>query len=88
MLGAFGVNSSDDNIRKSMRRLRLLHDGFPETTGCEQCREINKENEKWCCQVQTPSMFYAEFLYVWQDVRATWSKQNRVELILRAIQNY
>lgn len=87
-MGAFGIDSGDDNIRKPMRRLRLVYDGFPETTGCEKCREVNGDNEKWCCKEQSPSMFYSEFLYAWQHVRATWSKDRRVDLILLALQNY
>ena len=60
---------------------------MPETTGCEKCIDINKENSEWCCLCQSPSMYYIEFLNVWQ-VYHRWSKKEKQNLILRAVRNY
>jgi Fe-S-cluster containining protein len=69
--------------------LKVLYQGMPETRGCEKCAEINGSSQKdYCCKELNPSMFYVEFLYVWNHVNNTWTKDEMKQLICRAIGNY
>ena len=60
---------------------------MPETEGCEKCEEINGDEKFWCCSTNSPSMWYVEFLNVWEKVQ-NWNKEKKINLILRAIRNY
>jgi len=80
-------NVLESDRRRSRISLNILYDGMPETSGCEKCEEVNQENAYWCCLKQSPSMYYVEFLEVWDEMR-TWSKQDKGYIIVRAIKNY
>lgn len=84
----FEVDVTDENVYKKTKRLNVIYNNFPETTGCEKCKEVNGDNAEWCCKSQSPSMYYAEFFYIWNHARSTWSKEKKVALIVRAIKNY
>lgn len=86
-MNPYGVDLSDVNIAGPVISLKVLYEGMPQTSGCEKCAEINGDNIHWCCKTQSPSMYYVEFLYVFQEVRK-WNKQKRQNLILRAVRNY
>lgn len=86
-MNPYGVNTSETNISAPLVSLHILYEGMPETTGCEKCHEINGDDAIWCCRTQSPSMFYAEFLFIWREVQQ-WDKDKRFELVLRAIRNY
>lgn len=42
----------------------------------------------WCCEHQTPSLFYSEFLYAWNRVENSWPKDRKIKLILRSVEAY
>lgn len=72
------------------KALEMLHGLFarlPETTGCERCREVNGDNEQWCCRNNSPSMYRIEFLNVWAETEP-WDKEKRKRLLFRAIRNF
>jgi len=73
-MNPYGVKTTDGNIRGPMVALKILYEGMPQTTGCEQCHEVNGDDEIWCCKTQSPSMYYAEFLYIWEGVQQ-WEKR-------------
>lgn len=86
-MNPYGVDTTQGNLRGPLLSLDLLYEGMPETTGCEKCKEINGDQESWCCLSQSPSMYYIEFLNVWKDAQE-WDQRKKTDLILRAIRNY
>lgn len=86
-MNPYGVDTTDSNLVSPLMSLKVLYDGMPQTSGCEKCAEVNGEDKEWCCRTQNPSMYYAEFLYVWREVQ-NWSKSQRAQLVLRSIRNY
>lgn len=86
-MGRYGVDISGQNIQAPLVALKIIYEEMPETTGCEQCPLKNADNVHWCCREQSPSMYYVEFLYVWEQVQM-WSKRRKMDVILSAIRNY
>lgn len=86
-MNPYNIDTSERNIRAPIIALKVLYDGMPETTGCERCEEVNKENAIWCCRFLNPHMYYVEFLHIWEDIQ-NWSKEQRAALILRAIRSH
>ncbi|MHA2279373.1 MAG: hypothetical protein ACXAC5_00570 [Promethearchaeota archaeon] len=85
---SYGVDTTEANLYGPMVSLQVLYDEMPKTSGCERCQEINgPERKDWCCVLQNPSMYYVEFLKVYQSVEK-WERDKRKELILRALHNY
>jgi Fe-S-cluster containining protein len=84
---SYGVDIRESSLQGPMVSLQVLYDGMPKTSGCDQCPEINGENKDWCCLSQNPSMYYVEFLKVYETVEK-WDRAKRKELILRALRNY
>ena len=87
-MNPYNVKTNDGNIRGPLVSLQVLYEDMPKTTGCEQCKEVNGDDAWWCCRTMNPSMYYAEFLLVWEHVQNDWGKQRKAELIVRAIRNY
>jgi len=87
-MNPYGVNVNYTNIGGPLISLKVLYDKLPETTGCEKCEEINGDKKDWCCKSINPSMYYVEFLAVWQEVQNKWSKIKKTALIVRAVKNY
>jgi len=87
-MNPYNVDTTESNLLGPITSLNILYDEMPETSGCEKCPEINKDDEIWCCLTQNPSMYYVEFLNAWQHIQEEWSKLDRKNLILRAIRNY
>ncbi len=88
-LNFYGIDKSDTNLRGPITSLKILYEGMPKTSGCDQCAAINGDkNKDWCCHVLNPSMYYAEFLKVWEHVEKNWGKEKKTRLIMRAIKNY
>lgn len=83
----YSVDLSESNLRGPLISLGILYESMPETEGCEKCREINGDNFAWCCSSQSPSLYYIEFLKIWEIVQ-NWSKPNKAELVVRVIKNY
>ncbi len=86
-MNPYGVDNSESNLLGPTTSLKILYDEMPATSGCETCEEENRDNAYWCCKTQTPSMYYVEFVYIWEEVQK-WSKQRQEELVLRSIRNY
>ena len=87
-MNPYGVKTNNDNIRGPLVALEILYDHMPKTTGCEKCKEINGDDQQWCCKTLNPSMFYSEFLLVWENVQNHWGKRKKSNLIVKAIKNY
>jgi len=83
----FGVDITQDNLRRPTISLKVLYEGMPATSGCENCQEHFGEDAIWCCRSINPSMYYVEFLKVWQEVQK-WPKHKKRDLMVRAITNY
>jgi Fe-S-cluster containining protein len=86
-MNPYGVDTTDGNIRGPIVSLGILYDEMPETQGCERCQEVNGDDAIWCCRTLNPSMYYIEFLKIWEKVE-DWGKEKRLELILRSIKNH
>lgn len=86
-MNPYNVDTSDSNIRGPLISLKVLYEGMPSTSGCENCAQINGEEAFWCCKTTNPSMYYVEFLYAWEKVQ-NWSKTKRIDLVVRCIENY
>lgn len=86
-MNPFNVDLSEYNIRAPIISLELLYEKLPQTHGCEKCKEVNGDDEIWCCKLQSPSMYHVEFLLIWGEIK-NWSKKRRSELIIRSIQAY
>ena len=84
----YNVKTSDKNLTIPLISLNVLYSKMPKTTGCDQCESVNGDKKDWCCKINSPSMYYVEFLNVWKDVQNTWSKIKKSSLIMRAIKNY
>lgn len=88
-MSQYGVKTDENTLLVPITALKILHEAMPKTTGCEKCASVyGKERKDWCCMHLNPSMFYVEFLYVWQQVQGEWSKKRRRDLIFRAMANY
>jgi len=88
-MNSYGVKTDNDNLMGPFASLEILYENMPETSGCDKCSEYYGETEKdWCCHLLTPSMYYVEFLYIWQHIKNTWSRNKKQGLIIRAIKNY
>jgi Fe-S-cluster containining protein len=83
----YGVSVAESNIRPALIALNILYKDMPETEGCENCALHNGDNVCWCCLTQNPSMYYVEFLNIWEKVQQ-WSKAKKLPVILRAVRNY
>ena len=86
-MNLYNINTSDASIRGPIVSLKVLYDGMPETSGCERCQDVNKENAIWCCRHLNPHMYYVEFLHIWEDIQM-WSKEKKLALVLRAIHTH
>jgi Fe-S-cluster containining protein len=73
--------------KKTKRALRNLYEEIPETDGCME--NIAKEGGcgAWCCEHQSPSLFYSEFMHAWLQVEQ-WPKEKLASLMLRCIETY
>lgn len=86
-MNPYGVDTSDLNIRGPLISLKVLYERMPETSGCDKCPEVNGSDAYWCCRTMNPSMYYAEFLLIWEQVQK-WGKRAKTDLIIKAIVNY
>lgn len=87
-MNPYGAKFDGESIRRPLISLQVLYDGMPETTGCEKCQEVNGDDASWCCLSICPSMYYVEFIAVWQHVQNNWGKKKKIDLFVRAIENY
>ncbi len=87
-MNPYGAKVDGETIRRPLVSLKVLYDGMPETTGCEKCSEVNGDDAHWCCCTMNPSMYYIEFIKVWQHVQNTWGRKKKINLFVRAIENY
>jgi len=85
-LNPYGIDTRDDNIRGPIVSLGILYEEMPETQGCENCREANGM-DAYCCRSYSPSMYYVEFLKIWEEVEK-WKKDKRADVVIRSIRNH
>jgi len=81
------MNAREEKIQNCIKYLTQLYNQLPQTVGCEKATQPGGCGA-WCCTKNTPSMFYTEFLYIWDQVMNTWHKAELKKLILRAIRNH
>ncbi len=86
-MSTFGENTSATKTFAPLIALDVLYDGMPSTTGCDKCEDVNGDDAIWCCRMQSPSLFYVEFIKACLEVQ-TWSKEKKAGLIIRAIKAY
>jgi len=79
---------SDSDWQRARKAIRRLYGEIPETEGC--LVNIAKENGcgSWCCEFQSPSLFYSEFLYAWKQVEEHWPKEKVIKLYLRCVESH
>jgi Fe-S-cluster containining protein len=74
------------NVLKAARKdLRNIYNDVPETEGC---MESLPSCGAWCCQHQSPSLFYSEFLNTYWAINHQWSKKQLSDLFIRAVRSY
>jgi Fe-S-cluster containining protein len=86
-MNPYGIDTRDNNIRGPIVSLGILYNEMPETQGCENCQKANDADAIWCCRSLNPSMYYIEFLKVWEEVEK-WDKDKRAEIVIRSIRNH
>lgn len=88
MYDFYDVPLSDATLKRSRKSLKNLYQSIPETEGC--LSNIAKEGGcgAWCCEVQSPSVFYCEFLNTWNTVKSSWGKERLIKLIMACVRNY
>jgi len=86
-MNPYGIDTRDGNIRGPIVSLGILYDEMPVTTGCENCKDINGDDAFWCCRLYSPSMYYIEFLKIWEEVE-DWNKEKRAKIMVRSIRNH
>lgn len=78
--------------RDVMRKFALAlvenaYSKLPKTTGCQRAR--NKDGcGSWCCKVNVPSMFHAEYAYIVENEFVKWPREELVEVMLASVRNY
>jgi len=73
------------SLHKCINKLNKLYNDIPDTKGC---MENLSECKAWCCQKQSPSLFFVEFMNAWDKVYSDRSPEEIVKLIDKAIRNY
>ena len=87
-MNPYSVDLSESNTLGPLVSLDVLYEGMPKTTGCSECASVNGEDNKdWCCKKQSPSMYYCEFLKVFEKFQK-WGHKRKTQFILRAVSNY
>lgn len=86
-MNLYQVDTTEANIRGPLTSLTVLYDSMPPTSGCESCEQKNKEDAYWCCRTMSPSMYYVEFLKIWEGVQR-WPNAQKAMVMVRAIENY
>lgn len=71
--------------KRARKALKSLYADIPETDGCME--NIAKEGgcAAWCCEHQSPSLFYSEFMYAWTQVEQ-WPKRKLADLMVRVVE--
>lgn len=87
-MNPYKIDISQSNLEGPLISLNVLYEGMPATSGCEKCKEINGDDYNWCCFLQSPSMYYVEFLKVFKEVGDNWTHQQKTEVLLRSVRNY
>lgn len=79
------IKLREDKLSEANESLQRLYTQTPETTGCEyNCS--NGICGAHCCKNNTPSLFYSEFRYLWDEFRKS-TKEEYIKTVLAAIRN-
>jgi Fe-S-cluster containining protein len=76
---------NEKSILDSFSLLEDVYKKIPQTKGCESA---HKTCRSWCCKYQTPSMFYVEFLYFWNNFIKNSKKEDILKVIYLSIKNF
>lgn len=76
---------NEETITKSFSLLEDIYKEIPPTRGCESA---SKTCKAYCCKYQTPSMFYCEFLYLWNDFLRNGKKEDILKVITFSVKNF
>ena len=81
------IKADNDNANRSSSKLHNLYNKIPETKGCLE--NINKEGGcgGWCCDTQSPQLFYSEFLNIWNYIKRDFSNDEFIEFLRSAMYN-
>ena len=82
-----GMRITEESILKSFSLLEEVYKEIPRTKGCEKACSPGG-CKAYCCFYQTPSLFYSEFLYLWNDLMKTCSTDIILLFITRSIKNF
>ena len=77
------------SVQKKLRKqLKLIYEAIPETSGCME--NISKDGGcgAWCCEEQSPSVMYTEFLNTMNAIEHTWKENNIIALVERCVIAY
>jgi Fe-S-cluster containining protein len=87
----YGVVHDNTKMSKAREKLRDLYKKMPSTKGCLE-NNSKPESEggcgSWCCEQQSPSVWYVEFLNAWNNITQNWTDEQVVGLIERSLRNY
>ena len=75
-------------VDKIFSKLHNIYKIIPETMGCMENISIVGEGCKaWCCRIQTPQLFYSEFLLIWQYISKNWNDDEICDLLEKCMLN-
>jgi Fe-S-cluster containining protein len=79
------IRVNNDKVKKYLSGLGDVYALIPDTNGCLE--NISKENGcgGWCCRIQTPQLFYCEFLLIWQFVSQNWKDEEILDLFKKSM---
>lgn len=87
----YNVQQDAKRLKESREDLKWLYEQMPQTKGCVE--NINKPESEggcgaWCCLMQSPSLWYVEFLNTWNYIVHNWSDKEIIALIERSLRKY
>jgi Fe-S-cluster containining protein len=79
-------DNNNVNFKQSRKDLKNIYLDIPETEGCMENISKSGGCGAICCQFQSPSLFYSEFMNVWINISNHWKKEQIVDIIAKAIE--
>ena len=81
------IRVSNPKVKDSNSSLHNLYDQIPSTKGCLENKDKNECCGAWCCQIQTPQLFYCEFLLIWDHISKEMGDDDLCELFKKCMLN-
>ena len=82
------IKYNNKKVKNRFKELEKLYKTIPSTKGCFANIHEGCKCKSWCCSVQTPQIFYIEFLYIWKFILSNFSIDGIVEFIRNSMCNY